>query len=196
MIVPVLAAVIAVLVVVAGGDLTRMAAVRLRLPVVAVAALLAQVVVVYGLLDRPAVATAVMAVSYALSAWVVWLNRQVPGLYLVAVGGGANLAAIAANDGIMPATAGALASAGIEPAAGFTNTALAEGAPLWFLGDVFAVPAGWPLANVFSVGDVVLLVGLAIFLRSVCGAPAASGEDCAQATMSSGSSPSATHQSR
>ena len=30
---------------------------------------------------------------------------------------------------------------------------------LAFLGDIMAVPEGWPLANVFSIGDVVLVIG-------------------------------------
>jgi hypothetical protein len=34
-----------------------------------------------------------------------------------------------------------------------------EGARLWFLGDVFAIPASWPLANVFSVGDLLIAIG-------------------------------------
>jgi hypothetical protein len=40
---------------------------------------------------------------------------------------------------------------------------------LWFLGDVFAIPAGWPLANVFSVGDVLILLGAAVASFRVSG---------------------------
>ena len=43
----------------------------------------------------------------------------------------------------------------------FANAAYVEHARLWFLGDVFAIPASWPLANVFSVGDVLIALGAA-----------------------------------
>ena len=34
------------------------------------------------------------------------------------------------------------------------NSGVLAAPRLAFLGDVFAIPAGWPLANVFSIGDV------------------------------------------
>ena len=35
---------------------------------------------------------------------------------------------------------------------------------LWFLGDVFALPARLPLANVFSVGDLLIGLGMIAFI--------------------------------
>jgi hypothetical protein len=43
------------------------------------------------------------------------------------------------------------------------------GPRLAFLGDVFAVPASWPLSNVFSVGDMLIAVGLAWGVHRICG---------------------------
>jgi hypothetical protein len=40
---------------------------------------------------------------------------------------------------------------------------------LAFLGDVFAIPRGWPLANVFSVGDVLIAVGAVVAVHGICG---------------------------
>jgi hypothetical protein len=37
-----------------------------------------------------------------------------------------------------------------------------------FLGDIFSTPRTWPLANVFSAGDVLLAVGAFLLLHSVC----------------------------
>jgi len=37
------------------------------------------------------------------------------------------------------------------------------------LGDVLAVPAAVPMANVFSIGDVLILVGFAYGLHHLCG---------------------------
>ena len=52
-----------------------------------------------------------------------------------------------------------MAGAGLNLEPGFQNsTALAE-PRLAFLGDVFHLPASWPLSNVFSVGDVPIALG-------------------------------------
>jgi hypothetical protein len=40
-----------------------------------------------------------------------------------------------------------------------------DGSALSWLGDVFAVPDSWPLSNVFSVGDVLIAVGLFVGLH-------------------------------
>jgi hypothetical protein len=48
---------------------------------------------------------------------------------------------------------------------GFNNSGVVAHARLSYLGDVFAMPRGWPLANVFSVGDILLVVGTAVLLH-------------------------------
>src|SRR5829696_5120344 len=81
-----------------------------------------------------------------------------------------NLAAIAANGGIMPADPDALAAAGLRLDAGeFSNSSALARPRLAFLGDVFHVPASWPVSNVFSVGDVVLVLGALLALHTICG---------------------------
>ena len=40
---------------------------------------------------------------------------------------------------------------------------------LGFLGDVFAIPAGFPLANVFSIGDVLIVLGVGWGAHRICG---------------------------
>jgi Family of unknown function (DUF5317) len=97
-------------------------------------------------------------------------NWRVPGMRLVALGGALNLVAICANGGVMPASPAALAGAGLagdEP--GFQNSAAVADPRLAFLGDVFYVPASWPLSNVFSVGDVLIALGVAWALHRVSG---------------------------
>jgi predicted MFS family arabinose efflux permease len=51
----------------------------------------------------------------------------------------------------------------------FANSAAVAEPKLWFLGDVFALPAGWPMANVFSIGDLLLLAGAFVLLHRQCG---------------------------
>ena len=70
----------------------------------------------------------------------------------------------------MPADPDALAAAGVHQEAGdFANSTAVAHPHLAFLGDVFAVPASWPVSNVFSVGDVVLVVAALLALHCLCG---------------------------
>jgi hypothetical protein len=55
------------------------------------------------------------------------------------------------------------------PLPGYRNSTAVADPRLGFLGDVFAIPASWPLSNVFSVGDVLIAVGAVWGLHRVCG---------------------------
>ena len=144
---------------------------RLRLPWLIVSALALQFLIISvvpgGL---PLVHKVAHLASYAMAAAFVFVNRSVPGMWLLALGGALNVTAIAANGGVMPARPAALAAAGIARQADHFRNSTALAAPkLAFLGDVFALPEPWPLHNVFSVGDVVLVVGAAVALHGICG---------------------------
>ena len=89
-------------------------------------------------------------------------NVAQAGLPIVAVGALCNFAAIVANGGYMPASTDALAALGRLPASGYSNSAVVGAPALAPLTDVFALPAGLPFANVFSVGDVLIGVGVAL----------------------------------
>jgi hypothetical protein len=66
--------------------------------------------------------------------------------------------------------AAALQRAGLPAdAPGFQSSAAVADPRLAFLGDVFALPASWPLSNVFSVGDMLIAVGLAWGVHRICG---------------------------
>jgi hypothetical protein len=107
--------------------------------------------------------------TFALSATFLWSNRHLPGALLVALGAGMNLAAIAANNGTMPASSWAWHTAGFPVVAGhFENSNIVHGARLPWLGDVFAIPKGWPFANVFSAGDVVIVIAVAYLAHAWC----------------------------
>jgi hypothetical protein len=88
-------------------------------------------------------------------------NVRIQGLSLVAAGAAANMAAIVANGGYMPASAEALAAIGHRVTGGYSNSALVETPALVPLTDIFALPAGLPFTNVFSVGDVLIALGVA-----------------------------------
>ena len=88
-------------------------------------------------------------------------NLALPGVPLIAIGAGCNLAAIVANGGWMPAAPAALGSIG-GLGAGHTNSIVVGAPALPPLTDLFALPAWLPLANVFSVGDVLIGIGVAV----------------------------------
>jgi hypothetical protein len=110
-----------------------------------------------------------LVAAYPVGAVFLAGNWRVPGVPLVALGAGLNLLAIAANGGIMPASPDALASAGLAVGGpGFQNSDAVADPHLAFLGDIFAIPASWPLSNVFSVGDVLIGAGMVWGLHRVC----------------------------
>lgn len=108
--------------------------------------------------------------TYALLALFLWSNRRLPGLWLVAAGAAANVAAIVANGGVMPASPDALATAGMPAtlAGEYANSAVVEAPRLAFLGDVFAIPQSWPFTNVFSMGDMLIAAGFALSVHVLC----------------------------
>lgn len=114
--------------------------------------------------------------SYGLVGLFLLANRHLPGVWLVALGYLSNAAAIVANGGLMPASEEALRAAGrwalLEQAGMVYNNSAVVGphTKLWFLGDVFALPAGLPFANVFSVGDVLLALGALVLVPNLMGA--------------------------
>ena len=154
-----------------GGHLTRLATVELRGTPLLLGATVVQAVITQLAIDVPREVTgAAHLASYVMAGAFVWANRRLPWLWLAALGGASNFVVIVANKGVMPASAEALSLAGQSgTGADFANSALVESPRLSFLGDVFAVPASWPLANVFSVGDVILLVGGALLVHRVSG---------------------------
>lgn len=87
-------------------------------------------------------------------------NLAIPGVALIAVGAACNLAAIVANGGWMPADPAALASVG-GLGAGYSNSAVVADPTLRPLTDLFALPAWLPFTNVFSIGDVLIGIGMA-----------------------------------
>ncbi len=162
----------------AGGKLSRLESVRVRWIGLAAVAFAIQVVMVVVVPDGDTALHRILHLAtYALAAGCLLRNLDLRFLWVVGLGGLLNLIAIAANGGVMPASRGALETAGLEVRGGeFANSDVVEGAHVAFLGDVFAVPAGWPGANVFSLGDVVMLVGVFLALHAAAGSRLAGRE--------------------
>ena len=155
---------------VAGGHLSRLLDIKLRGFPLLIAALVVQVLVISVVPDLSGgITTSLHVMTYLVALGFVGMNLGLRGMWVVGLGGLLNFVAIAANGGVMPASAAALRAAGRPvKAGGFENSAAVRGARLSFLGDVFAIPASWPLHNVFSVGDVLIAVGVAIVIHQAC----------------------------
>lgn len=157
-----------------GGRVTALAEVRFRRTRIIFAAIAAQIVIISVIPGgNGPLHQAVHLGSYCLAGWFVWENRSIPGLVVAGLGGLSNFAAISANGGVMPALPSALRTAGLQQTADqFANSTAVHGARLQPLGDVFAIPASWPAANVYSVGDVLILLGIAYSLHRISGSRA------------------------
>ncbi|HEY7132454.1 MAG TPA: DUF5317 domain-containing protein [Candidatus Limnocylindrales bacterium] len=156
-----------------GGRLEHLAEVRFRFGPLALVALAVQLVLFSPLADGLAddVARAIYVISTAAVGLVVLANVRLTGVPLIAIGAGLNLAAIVANGGAMPASPEALAALGLGTG-GNTNSVVVDRPALAPLTDVFAMPAWMPLANVFSIGDVLIGTGVAIAIAAAMRRPA------------------------
>jgi hypothetical protein len=169
--------------VVLGGRLENLSAFRFRWGGLAIAGLLVQVALFTEAGKRFAgdAGPAIYLLSTLAVFAAVVRNIRVPGMALVAIGALSNLAAIAANGGFMPASEAALAAAGLPPGDHLNSVVFANPA-LEPLTDVFALPAGLPFANVFSVGDVLIAAGIVVTIAAAMRRPpAATAESAAPA---------------
>lgn len=113
------------------------------------------------------------ALAFGVLTSALWLNRRHPGLSVVALGVAANGIAIVVNGGFMPVYLPSLAAAGLGPADldSTFQVALPAALDLGFLlhagplGEIIPMPLPL-LANVASLGDVLISIGLGWFIFS------------------------------
>jgi hypothetical protein len=146
----------------AGGRLERLGDLRLRWVPLMLLGLVVQLAIfmdpIAGQVEAWTPALYVASTAVVLVA--VLRNLRVPGVAVVAVGAACNLAAIVANGGWMPSDPEALASIGGGGSGPSNGIVLADPA-LRPLTDIFALPPWLPFTNVFSVGDVLIGIGIA-----------------------------------
>ncbi|CAN5684448.1 hypothetical protein BH18CHL1_BH18CHL1_10290 [soil metagenome] len=154
----------------AGGRIAPLANVRFQWGPVALAGLLFQL----ALFSEPLASQVghagpgLYVASTAVVLLVILRNISAAGMSVISAGALFNLAAIVANGGQMPADPAAVVALTGRPVIGvdsFTNSALAgAGTALPFLGDTMVFPRPLPLANVFSIGDLLIGLGAVLFL--------------------------------
>jgi len=112
--------------------------------------------------------------SMTLLLLAVGLNHSVPGMAFLGMGLLLNALTISVNGGRMPASLWALQTAGFLPVGDVApfwqsnnSILMDENSRLRFLCDIFALPKSWPLANIFSVGDVLVSLGGVVFIHKI-----------------------------
>lgn len=156
-----------------GGRLTRLADIQLRHLWAIAVGLGLQILIISVFPDRFEWTHVPLHIgSYVFAGFFVWANRRIPGMVVIGLGALSNALAIVANGGVMPASPTALRAAGLATRndGGFANSTAVEDPNLLFLGDIYSVPDSWPIIdNVFSVGDVLIALGVVILVHGVCG---------------------------
>jgi Family of unknown function (DUF5317) len=154
----------------AGGNLMRLGELELRMPGLAAGGIALQLLILTVAPGGLAGLHELLHVgSYALLGAFGWVNRRVAGVPVVLAGGALNLAPILANGGVMPTDPDVAGAAAVAPRAGeFLNSVPVSDAHLGFLGDVIATPESLPLHNVYSLGDLVIVLGLLVLVHAAC----------------------------
>ncbi len=155
------------------GSLERLAGVRLRLMWLVFAGLATQIGV--GIITPRLIGTAdafvlLMAANALIAAFLI-VNLRLPGMALAGVGLALNLAVIGIN-GAMPVLPQAADSVGRPISAersGLRHEVLDEHTKLRWLADAIPIK---PLRTVLSLGDVVLALGLGLFVYRATRPPA------------------------
>jgi hypothetical protein len=151
-----------------GGSLRGLTTIRFRWPLLVVVAFVVKEAGTAWPLAHMAITPYLFVVSLAaLIAWAVWHARQLPGMWLVALGMASNLLVVLANGGRMPAYRGTPSVFKILLRGPIGQYVL--GGPstrLGFLADWIGIPG--PLGVIFpqgySPGDLIVMAGLVVVL--------------------------------
>ncbi len=160
------------------GHLENLARLDGRALAVVVAALLIRLGLerAAGSAASPALLIGAEAALYAGIFAAVAIHRRRRGVWLVGAGGALNLVAIALHGGRMPvwtAVAGRVGGAlrgQLQAGALLTHAPMAAPQGLGWLGDVISLPSPLP-PEILSIGDVLLICGVVVFLSSAMAAP-------------------------
>lgn len=156
------------------GNLYGLAELSLKGALIFPAILLIQVFI-YIFQERSAlvmtVSVYVIMVVYVVGLYFLWLNRNLHGFMLIFVGVFLNFLVMAVNGGRMPVSLEAaeiLDPMYVEVLVNGVyakHTALTESTRLAFLGDVIPINIPFRMAQVVSIGDVIMNIGIFLFIQ-------------------------------
>lgn len=149
-----------------GGNLSNLARLKFRWPLLLVAAIALRYIVIFSPLSKVEGAQYGYAASLAVIVlWTVWHLRLLPGVWLVTLGATLNLIVVLANGGRMPvdATLAATQLGGILAQRGHIGQYAVMGPDthLGFLGDWLSLG---PLPEAYSPGDILIAMGIALVI--------------------------------
>jgi hypothetical protein len=158
---------------------SQIASIPLHAPWLALVALALQVPLLrapFSPTQQVMAAKALFLLSHLLLLIFVWLNRRLVGIQIVGLGVLCNLIVILANGGFMPITPQTLVR--INPGStldqwtvgfhygGSKDVILAQqDTTLWVLSDTLVLPPPFPWPAAFSVGDLLIAVGIIVLLQ-------------------------------
>src|SRR5439155_9818892 len=166
-----------------GGSLRNLAALQLRWLPLVIAGFVLHLLIFTPFTRSPLVGFATVPI-YVLSMilLVIWVaaNWRIPGVALIAIGLALNVIAITVNGGHLPVSpesaryAGTIGNYASEGAFVANNSiATQDNVRFWLLTDIIAIPKQAPFANVISIGDVLLTIGVgSLCYRTIRRAPA------------------------
>ena len=157
-----------------GGTIANLEQVKIRFLWLVPVSLLIQLLIFPLFLEEPIIAFGTEffhLFSYAILAVFVLLNWKVWGILLMGVGMGLNLLVITLNGGFMPASVDSLIKAGEYRVASnlihkgtYGNVInMNDSTVLNSFGDWLYLPREIPLSTAFSVGDLLIFIGLVFF---------------------------------
>jgi hypothetical protein len=165
---------------VVGGRVSNLASVDVKWGWLAPLAFIMQAYLIFFPAERAggllSARSMLLTVSYILLFVVVWQNRHLSGVKLIGLGLVLNFLVMVVNGGFMPIAPETLVQIGYDGNApqletgyivGRTKNMVAEPgeARLWFLSDIMVVPKPFPIPTALSLGDVLIVLGLFLFLR-------------------------------
>jgi hypothetical protein len=147
-----------------GGRLSRLLEIEFRLSWTVFASLGVQSLLFFHVVAQP-LETPAHLVSYGLLFVFAFANARNLALLPLSLGMALNSAAIVANGGQMPVDPRAWHAAGLD--AGSSSNVRLGADHIGFLGDIFALPKSFPLTNVFSIGDILIGIGMVALIVAV-----------------------------
>jgi len=152
-----------------GGRIGNLARLRFRWPwVIAIVVVVREVVLLTPLNRIEGAQYAYLLSLIAFVAWTIWNFNRLPAIWLITAGSALNLLVIAANAGRMP-VAPEIAGPLLRRGSIGQYTVMGPGTNLNFLGDWITL---YPVPEAYSLGDVLIALGLAIALFISTATPA------------------------
>jgi len=121
--------------------------------------------------NYPKVIITLHILSYVLILAFIVINFKLPGIAFIGIGVLLNAIVIILNKGHMPASIKSFENSLVGKYADLisrgetinNSKAIADDTILPWLGDIFAIPSHIPLSNVFSIGDIIIAIGVCIY---------------------------------